>query len=233
MEHRRRRRSGAGGVRRPGVLPELVEAQSENGDERRIPAPHHRRRPLLGARARVGVVLHHGHLAVLHARVDPASALLVFAAVAAVCARTRRRGGRSPGNGGRRRAAGDLQRPPPTPAERPIPSCWPGSRPSSPISPTRCCGASRRGRPPAQCCPTPPRRASSSPATTAPGGISSRCGPASTPTSRCAGWRSSACDNSSTWPRGVLRLRDLHAGRRHRGGDQPVSHGGLTGLARY
>ena len=29
--------------------------------------------------------------------------------------------------------------------------------------------------------------------------------------------------------RGVRRLRDLHAGRRHRGGHQPAGHGGLTG----
>ena len=70
----------------------------------------------------------------------------------------------------------------------------------SPTSRTPRCAASRPARPPARCCPTPPRRGSSSPATTAPGGTSSRCGPASTPTSRSASSPSPACASCSGWP---------------------------------
>ena len=63
---------------------------------------------------------------------------------------------------------------------------------------TRSCVANRPARPRAPYYPTPPRPASSSPATTGPGGISSRCGPASTPTSRSGGWPSRACGSWST-----------------------------------
>ena len=69
--------------------------------------------------------------------------------------------------------------------------------PSSPTWRTRRCAASRPGRRPARCCPTRPRRASWSPATTGPGGTSSRCGPPSTPTWRSASWPSSACASCS------------------------------------
>ena len=53
--------------------------------------------------------------------------------------------------------------------------------------PQQSCAASRPARPHAPYYPTPPRPASSSPATTGRGGISSPCGPASTPTSRSGG----------------------------------------------
>ncbi len=49
------------------------------------------------------------------------------------------------------------------------------------------------GRPPGRCCPMQPRPASSSPATTGRGGISSRCAPPNTPTSRSVVLRSGAC----------------------------------------
>jgi thymidylate synthase (FAD) len=55
------------------------------------------------------------------------------------------------------------------------------------------CGASRPGRRRGRCCRTPPRRGSWSPATTGPGGISCRPGPASTPTWRSARWRWRSC----------------------------------------
>ena len=53
--------------------------------------------------------------------------------------------------------------------------------------------ASRPGRRPGRCCPTRPRPGSWSPATTAPGGTSSRSGPASTPTWRSGSWPWRAC----------------------------------------
>ena len=109
VEHRRRRRARAGGVRRACVLPELVKAQSANRDQRRLCATHHRRRPLLGARARVGVVLHHRDLAVVHPRVDPAPPFLLLAAVAAYVPDTTRSRA-APGYGGRPRTSGNFRR---------------------------------------------------------------------------------------------------------------------------
>ena len=87
---------------------------------------------------------------------------------------------------------------PPTPAAPPTPSCWASWKPNSLTNPTLSCVASRLGRPPAPCCPTPPKPGSWSRATTEPGGISSRCGPASMPTWKSGGWRSHACVSSST-----------------------------------
>ncbi len=80
----------------------------------------------------------------------------------------------------------------------------------SPTCPTPRCGASRPGRRPGRCCPTPPRPGSWSPATTGPGGTSSRCGPPSTPT-----WRSASCRRrvpaaaAAGGAERVRRLRDL------------------------
>jgi thymidylate synthase (FAD) len=75
--------------------------------------------------------------------------------------------------------------------------------------------ASRPGRPPAPCCPTPPRRASSSPATTARCATSSPCARASTPTSRSASWPSRCCASCSGWrptPSPTSRSRPLPDG---------------------
>ena len=103
MEHRRRRRRSAGRVRRPGVLSELVQAQSEDSDQRRLSAAHHRRRAFLGARACERLVLHHRHLAIVHPRADPAPALLLLAALAALRPGERIADRRAAGHGRRRR----------------------------------------------------------------------------------------------------------------------------------
>ena len=87
--------------------------------------------------------------------------------------------------------------PRPTPRWPPTATCSRAWRRSSPTSRTARCAASRPGRPPARSCPMRPRRGSWSPATTAPGGTSSPCGPASTPTSRSASWPSPACASCS------------------------------------
>ncbi len=147
-------------------------------------------------------LLHHRDLPLLHPRADPAPALLLLAAVPALRPRARRRRWSMPPGieddpelqrdvrrGGRRQPRG-LHR---TAGQA-------GSQVRRRAQRRRC-AASRPGRRPARCCPTPPRPASWSPATTGPGGTSSRCGPASTPTWRSAGWPSSACVSSSTSPR--------------------------------
>ena len=68
-----------------------------------------------------------------------------------------------------------------------------------------------------------PRRASSSPATTAPGGTSSRCGPASTPTSRSASSPRLPARAAAGGRQRVRRLPDQRAGRRHRGRREPAT----------
>ena len=135
-----------------------------------------------------GTVTHvpHRRLPVAHPRADPAPALLLQPAVAALRARARRRVRRARRHRRGPGAARAVPRRDRRRASPPTPSCSRGWRSASPTSRTPRCAASRPGRPPARCCPTPPRRASSSPATTARGGTSSRCGPASTPTSRSA-----------------------------------------------
>ena len=142
-------------------------------------------------------LLHHRHLPLVHPRADPPPPLLATRSCpSATCPRTTPRWSSRPASRTTPSCSRSCSRPP-TPAAPPTSSCWPGWRPSSPTSRTRCCGASRPGRPRARSCPTTPRPASSSPATTGPGGTSSRCGPASTPTSRSAGWRSPACVSSA------------------------------------
>ena len=197
---RRRGRAGAGRVRRAGLLPGLGQAEPGHRHQRGLPAAHPRGRSPVGARARLGEHVPDRGVPVADARADPAPALLLQPALPALRARAGRRDGRARGD---RRGPG---------AARGVPgrdrgragglhaSCWAAWRSASPTSPTPPCGASRPGRRPARCCRPPPRRGSSSPATTAPGGTSSRCGPASTPTSRSASWPSPACASCSGWP---------------------------------
>ena len=135
VEHRRRRRRGARRVRRPSLLPELVQAQPAHRHQRRL----HRSTSSTSATSRCSntprVVLHHRHLPVVHPRTRPAPPLLLLSTLPAL-----RAGGRGPGRGAAR-AGG---RPAncsrscsrrPTPAARPTSSCWPSSRPSSPTPP--------------------------------------------------------------------------------------------------
>ena len=186
MEHRRRRRPGPGRVRGPRLLPVVDQAQPAHRHQRGLPAAHPRGRAPVGARARLGELLPHRGVALAHPRADPPPALLLQPALAALRARAQRRDGRARGHRGRPGAARALRGGRRGIGRRPTRSCWRGWRSGSPTSRTRRCGASRPGRPPARSCPTPPRPASSSPATTGPGGTSSRCGPPSTPTSRSA-----------------------------------------------
>ena len=195
-----------------------------------LPAAHPRGRPPVGARARHGErctspaspgrstheLIRHRHFSYsqLSQRYVPErDAAFVEPAVIAEDPELHERVPRR-----HRRRAGRLRRAARRPGEA-----------TSPTSRTRPCAASRPARPPARCCPTRPRPASSSPATTAPGGTSSPCGPASTPTSRSASWRSPACASCSGSRRQrVRRLPDQRPGRRHRGRGQPVRHRGLS-----
>ena len=148
----------------------------------------------------IGDVLPDRHLPVADPRADPAPALQLLAAVAALRARARRRDGRAGRHRRGPRAARQVRRGDRGGGRTPTPSCSRGWRRSSPTSSTRRCAASRPARPRARCCPTPPRPASSSPATTGPGGTSSRCARPSTPTSRSARWPSPACASCSASP---------------------------------
>ena len=92
-----------------------------------------------------------------------------------------------------------------------------------------CCAANRPVRPRGPYCRMPPRPASWSPATTAPGGTSSRCGPASMPISRFGGWPSRCLRllvDVAPAVFGDFEIAD--AGRRHRGGDKSAGHRGLS-----
>ena len=149
-------------------------------------------------------LLPHRRLPLVHPRADPAPALLVLPAVPALRARARRRDGRARRHRRRPGAAREVRRGGRGQRRGPTTSCWRAWRSGSPTSPTPRCAASRPGRRPARCCPTPPRPGSWSPATTGPGGTSSPCGPPSTPTWRSARWPSSACASCSGSPPNVF-----------------------------
>ena len=161
VEHRRGGRTRAGGVRRAGLLPELVQTQPANRDQRRLSAAHHRRRTLLGARARDGVLLHHRGLAVVHPRADPPPALLLLAALPAVRARARLAGRSASRYGGRPGTAGDVhrcRRRQPRDLRRTAGQAGGQVRRSAR---TPRSAANRPVRPPVRSCRTPPRPASS------------------------------------------------------------------------
>ena len=157
-------------------------------------APHPRGRAPVGARARHGHLLLHRRLPLVHPRADPAPALLVLPAVPALRARARRGHGRAGRDRRRPGAAQAVRRGAPRRACGRTTSCWRAwSERFADVAERRPCAASRPGRRPGRCCPTPPRPGSWSPATTGPGGTSSPCGPASTPTWRSASWPWRAC----------------------------------------
>jgi hypothetical protein len=115
-----------------------------------------------GARARVGDVLHHGYLAIVHARADPPSALLVFAALTAVCPRARLAGRSCRLAWRTMQELQEIFKTAATPAGRRTPSYSPRLEAEARRPAERgAADASRRGRPRAQCCRTPPRHASS------------------------------------------------------------------------
>ncbi len=161
LGHRCRRWSGTRRVRRPGLLRIVEQAQPEDRDECRLSAPHSRGRAPVGDRARHCDLLHHRGVAIADPRADPAPALLVQPALAALCAgRSGRRRGRARchrrrsgaaqtlrrGDHGRRRGVPETARTPGTEIRR--------------AALPRRCAPSRRARRRARSSRTPPRPAS-------------------------------------------------------------------------
>ena len=118
---RRRGRPGARGVRGPGLLPVVEQAEPGHGHQPGVSAAHPRGRPSLGARARHGEHVPDRRLPVAHPRADQAPALLLSASCrSGTCPSgtprwSSRRSSRGPGAARavprrRRRGRGRLQR---------------------------------------------------------------------------------------------------------------------------
>ncbi|CAA9355511.1 MAG: Thymidylate synthase ThyX, partial [uncultured Frankineae bacterium] len=107
---RQRRRAGAGRVRRARLLPVVEQAQPHDGVQRRLPAPHPRGRPPVGARARQRHLLPDRHQPLAHPRADPAPPLQLLAAEPALRPRARRRHGGAGRHRRRPRAARAVRR---------------------------------------------------------------------------------------------------------------------------
>ena len=233
---RRRRRAGARRVRRPRLLPVVDQAEPGDGDATRATCATSSRSATSRCSSTASVSFYlTGDVAVAHPRADPAPALLLQPALAALRARAGRRDGRARRHRRRPRAARSCSPRPPRAALAAYEELLAGLEerfadvPNAHAAPQ----AGPPGRP-RGAARTPPRPGSWSPATTAPGGTSSPCGPASTPTSRSATSPSRACGSAAArGPQRVRRLRDQPGcADGSRGRRQPLRRRGVTRVPR-
>ena len=114
-----------------------TQAQPAHRHQRGLPAPHPRGRAPVGARARLGELLPHRRVALAHPRADPAPALLLQPALAALRARARTPRWSSPRSSRPTRSCTRCSPRPPRRRSRRTRSCWRGWRSASPTSRTR------------------------------------------------------------------------------------------------
>ena len=198
---RRGRRAGARRVRRPGLLPVLGQAE---------PGHRHQPRATCGTSSRSGTssVLEHGTVTMyltgvsrsLTARAASGTGTSPTASSPSGYVPERDAAVVEPAAIAEDPELHELFLPRPRPRSPPTPSCSRGWRSASPTSRTPRCAASRPGRRPARCCPTPPRPGRGHRQLPRLAALRRACGPASTPTSRSASWPWRACASCSGWP---------------------------------